>query len=482
MFMRDWLADWIHSSNARARNRAARRARVRLEPPLNVRALEVRQVLNAAPVPVEAAPPPPPAVVVVDAGQFQNDQTADAFRIVQEGENVNVYANDQLVQSVTADSNVALQINGSGDADTLVVDFAGGNPLASLSVQFNASAGDQLVLTGGDVGNVTYNLEGATSSTVNIDGAVVEFTADVQVIDQLTAADRSFEVDGDALLSDAAGDATSLTTSQGDSVSFTSPGQTLVIDSADGENDADSVVVESLDASFTADLSIQGDSADTATFAGVADLHGGDLQASAGTIQVTGSWSSSGGSMTFSATAEINVSESAVLTTHAGTVVIDAGPEGTLLVSGQIDVSNPTGTGGQITLLGKHVGLMGAARLDANGQTGGGTVLVGGDYQGKNPDVRNSKRVYMSEDAAITASALESGNGGKVILWSDEITRFYGHVEARGAADGLGGFAEISGREYLGFAGSVDHHRQRRRGRRRQQQRVRRERRPERHV
>ena len=119
MFMRDWLADWIHSSNARARNRAARRARTRLEPPLNVRTLEVRQVLNAAPVPVEAAPPPPPAVVVVDAGQFQNDQTADAFRIVKEGDTVNVYANDQLVHSMAADSNTAVQINGSGDASLI---------------------------------------------------------------------------------------------------------------------------------------------------------------------------------------------------------------------------------------------------------------------------------------------------------------------------------------------------------------------------
>ena len=55
-----------------------------------------------------------------------------------------------------------------------------------------------------------------------------------------------------------------------------------------------------------------------------------------------------------------------------------------------------TGTkGGSIEVLGNRVAVMDQAQLDASGSTGGGTVLVGGDYQGKNPDVQNALRTFI---------------------------------------------------------------------------------------
>jgi filamentous hemagglutinin family protein len=128
----------------------------------------------------------------------------------------------------------------------------------------------------------------------------------------------------------------------------------------------------------------------------------------------------------------------------------------TLLEAGSITSATGAGTGGEIHILGKRVGLTGNAIVDASGQTGGGTVLVGGDYQGKNPDIQNAEQSYVGQDAQIKADALQTGNGGKVIVWADEVTRVYGSISARGGArSGNGGLVETSG-HYLDMQGYVD--------------------------
>ena len=102
------------------------------------------------------------------------------------------------------------------------------------------------------------------------------------------------------------------------------------------------------------------------------------------------------------------------------------------------------GEGGTIHVLGNKVGLIDSARIDASGDAGGGTVLVGGDFQGKNPEVQNAYRTYFGLNASVAADAVTSGDGGKVIVWADDITRFYGSISARGGLQsGNGGFVEI---------------------------------------
>lgn len=131
---------------------------------------------------------------------------------------------------------------------------------------------------------------------------------------------------------------------------------------------------------------------------------------------------------------------------------------GDVYVSGTIDVSAAEGTGGSVQLLGERVALSDNARLDASGAQGGGEVLVGGDFQGKNPDIQNAQRTYVGPDAVIDASATQNGDGGRVIVWSDEKTGFYGAINARGgAAGGDGGFVETSSKGALDVRGaSVD--------------------------
>ncbi|HEY8034633.1 MAG TPA: filamentous hemagglutinin N-terminal domain-containing protein [Methylobacter sp.] len=130
----------------------------------------------------------------------------------------------------------------------------------------------------------------------------------------------------------------------------------------------------------------------------------------------------------------------------AGTIHIDS-QTGTTLAQGTIKAkATQTGKGGSIELLGEHVGVLDQAKIDAGGQNGGGQVLIGGDYQGKNPNIHNAKTTYASKDTTIKADAKSNGNGGKVIIWSNDNTRVDGDISAKGGSQGgNGGFIETSG-------------------------------------
>ncbi|MCA3267441.1 MAG: hypothetical protein ING19_15375, partial [Azospirillum sp.] len=137
-----------------------------------------------------------------------------------------------------------------------------------------------------------------------------------------------------------------------------------------------------------------------------------------------------------------------------GEIVIDGGDAGIVSVDGTLDASGAASgaRGGTVKVLGEKVGLFAAARIDASGDAGGGTVLVGGNYQGKGPEA-NAQYLYMDARAVIDASSA-SGDGGRVILWSDLATRNAGHINVAGARNG--GFIEVSSKGFLDFRGTVD--------------------------
>ncbi len=130
-----------------------------------------------------------------------------------------------------------------------------------------------------------------------------------------------------------------------------------------------------------------------------------------------------------------------------GTVVLDGGDNGLVRVFGTIDVSgkNAGRTGGTAKVLGKEITIGSGALVDASGDRGGGTVLVGGNFQGKGPEP-NAQAVTIDTGARINADALTNGNGGKAAVWSDGSTIFNGSISARGGAlSGDGGCVETSG-------------------------------------
>ncbi|HEX5046116.1 MAG TPA: hypothetical protein VFX89_03265 [Gammaproteobacteria bacterium] len=141
---------------------------------------------------------------------------------------------------------------------------------------------------------------------------------------------------------------------------------------------------------------------------------------------------------------------------NSGGVIQLMGPGGTVVSSGVLDASGQGGSGGTVQVLGDRVGLGGNATVDVSGDTGGGLAQIGGSYQGSDPNVLNAQRTFVGAGASIDASARASGDGGQVVVWSGDVTRFYGTIDARGgAAGGNGGLVEVSGKA-LGFTGTVD--------------------------
>jgi len=184
----------------------------------------------------------------------------------------------------------------------------------------------------------------------------------------------------------------------------------------------------------------------------------------AGLIRQGGTIEASGAQVTADGRVVLKATQSATL--EAGSLTRANGPSGgtvtvssgdTTLVAGTIEAKGAAGAGGRVEVLGNKVGLMGGARIDVSGESGGGTVLVGGDFQGKNPEVANAYRTYVGPEVVIAADAVTSGDGGKVIVWSDDSTRAYGSVSARGGSQsGGGGFVEVSSKRALEFAAKVD--------------------------
>lgn len=115
-----------------------------------------------------------------------------------------------------------------------------------------------------------------------------------------------------------------------------------------------------------------------------------------------------------------------------------------------------TAASGKIQLLGDKVGILNGSVIDVSGDLGGGEVLIGGDFQGKESTIANATLSVVEENVLIAAGAKKAGNGGKVIVWSDEATSFSGNIQAEGGMDGGdGGFVEVSGKQHLNFAGLV---------------------------
>ena len=131
-----------------------------------------------------------------------------------------------------------------------------------------------------------------------------------------------------------------------------------------------------------------------------------------------------------------------------GQIVLDAGDEGTINVSGRLDVSgkNAGETGGKIALFADTVAVADGARLDGSGDAGGGTILIGGSLHGAGTEP-NAQTVRVG-DAAIAADATGNGNGGTVAVYSVGETDFAGSVSAKGGLNGGdGGEVETSGRD-----------------------------------
>jgi len=145
--------------------------------------------------------------------------------------------------------------------------------------------------------------------------------------------------------------------------------------------------------------------------------------------------------------AQVGVSNTGVVDASSeksdgGSVRVTA--DGKASSSGTVAATGGT-KGGSVVLTGNEVELAGKGLVDASGQQGGGTVLIGGNPQCQGPE-QNAAKTTVGADVVIRADAVSSGNGGQVVVWSDNSTVFDGTISARGGATGGdGGWVETSG-------------------------------------
>jgi len=117
--------------------------------------------------------------------------------------------------------------------------------------------------------------------------------------------------------------------------------------------------------------------------------------------------------------------------------------------SGELSASSLVAKGGRIVLEADHVDIAAGSAITATGATGGGRINLGGNYQGVG-EFWNATSTTVAAGASIDASATRLGDGGTVIVWSNDRTRFDGSIAARGGLlGGNGGLIETSGKRVL---------------------------------
>ncbi|PVE07385.1 filamentous hemagglutinin N-terminal domain-containing protein [Limnohabitans sp. Rim28] len=172
--------------------------------------------------------------------------------------------------------------------------------------------------------------------------------------------------------------------------------------------------------------------------------NGGLLQADGGQVLMS---TQVAGNLLANAVNNTGVVQAQTVENRQGTIVLlGSMGAGTVSLGGTLDVSaGPGQKAGRVLATGHQVGLFDAHIL-ASGGAGGGQVLIGGGYQGRDAALPHAQSVYMSAGATIEANARDMGHGGQVVLWADGSTRAQGQVSARGGAQGgYGGLIETSG-------------------------------------
>jgi len=180
-------------------------------------------------------------------------------------------------------------------------------------------------------------------------------------------------------------------------------------------------------------------------------------------IANTGELAAPGGAVILSARAAKGVIDNVInLNGHvvSNSVRIDGGTVlfgdgGAVHIGGVIDASSATGAGGTVAVLGEKVTVRGGASIDASGAAGGGTISIGGDWRGAGPN-HNALATSVESGAVIKADAGQTGDGGRVVVWADDVARFDGTISARGGAlSGDGGAVETSGKRVLLIGGEA---------------------------
>ena len=210
-----------------------------------------------------------------------------------------------------------------------------------------------------------------------------------------------------------------------------------------------------LDAGNKVDLTATGTMVNTGKLSAAAAVN-----ANVNNLIDAGTWitggNATGGNITINALGSIEQTSASNLWAdgeHGGNIALTAGH--TLYLSGTLSACGTASMGGEIRITAPETMLAGI-HARADGKTGGGLISIGGGWQGKDITLANAFTTVVTSSSSLNANALDNGNGGKIVLWSDKSTTFAGTIEAKaGANSGNGGQVEVSSHDLLTFNGQV---------------------------
>jgi filamentous hemagglutinin family protein len=148
---------------------------------------------------------------------------------------------------------------------------------------------------------------------------------------------------------------------------------------------------------------------------------------------------------------------------HGGTISYTSDSQ--IIASGAFRASGTLGFGGKIDMTAPRLDLF-SSQFYAQGGIAGGTIRIGGEYQGgkdlvangETDELTNAKKLTATDGVTIDVSSTAlRGRGGDIVVWSDDKTTFFGTVKSQGGIiAGNGGNIEVSGADTLLYRGTVE--------------------------
>ncbi|MEM6600759.1 MAG: filamentous hemagglutinin N-terminal domain-containing protein, partial [Verrucomicrobiota bacterium] len=107
--------------------------------------------------------------------------------------------------------------------------------------------------------------------------------------------------------------------------------------------------------------------------------------------------------------------------------------------------------GGLVEVTAPEILVVEGVTVEAKGLLGGGRIYIGGNVRGEGP-LPNAENVVIEQNAVFNADAIQSGDGGEIVVFAEDSVRIEGSFYARGGAEGGdGGFIETSGKQTWQF-------------------------------
>lgn len=355
-----------------------------------------------------------------------DDGTADEIEIKVVAGQFELRVNGTLFYQDALSDLDSVTIRGSGDDDTLIVDYSGGNPIPNGDLTFDARGGaaNSLIIRNGSWTTVDYQYTGAIAGSIDLDSTTIHFDNLASIINTGSSADTSFVLPAgpntDLVLSDDGfGDDPNGPTAGASALAgglivftqFANPTNSLTIPL--GPN-GDKLEIEALDAAFDADVVVEGG-------AGADEIRIGAITGGTSQWSVDGKGGTDKLTIDYAATVAFTGAGAGTVTSTAGLSPLDfTSIEDFQLLGDYGDAPDSYGTslsvGGAQHPAGSALFLGAAVDSEYNGLPSGNGLADDGDGVDDEDGVLMSSTLIARLDAKFTITASAAG---KLDAWID---------------------------------------------------------------